>query len=201
KSYDNKINWIVMGFSFGGLIATDFSLNCEFSEVKNVILFSPWIMTHKRLINNFTKLYLFAFHNFFNPKSLINFKIQEEVLKMDTESYILLNKNLTDNEEFLRIRKKDTRIFRVISKRRLAEIYKAQLRLIKTENKKNLKFYLFLPEKDIIVDSDSSEKLIRKFNGEIFYLKNSYHDFLDYFDDRWKDFIKNLNNCLTKIVK
>jgi len=190
-----------MGFSFGGLIATDFSLSSDFSQIKDVILFSPWFGTHKRLINNFTKLYLFFFQKFFNFKNLMNYKIQEDVLNMDTESYIKLNKNLTDNEEFLRIRKKDTRIFRVISKKRRAEIYKAQVRLLKAKNNKNLSFYLFLPEKDIIVDSDISEKIIKNFNGEIFKLKDCYHDFLDYSNARWEDFSKMLNICLTKIVK
>lgn len=208
KSKDKENNkfidenrWIIIGFSFGGLITADFSLSTNFSQIMDVILFSPWFATHKRLINNLTKLYLYIFHRFFSPKNLMNYKIQEDVLKMDTESYIKLNKNLTDNEEFLRIRKKDIRIFRVISKKRLAEIYKSQLRLLKTKNTKNLNFYLFLPEKDIIVDSNISQKIIKNFNGEIFNLKECYHDFLDYSDSRWEDFSKKLNICLTKIVK
>lgn len=193
--------WIIMGFSFGGLIATDFALNCESEEINNVILFSPWFMTHNRILNNIMKYYLLIFNRFFNSNNLINYDIQEDIFTMDDESYIRLNKNLTDNEKFLRIRKKDTRIFRVISKKRLSEIYKAQLILLNTNKKNNINFYSFLPEKDLIVDSETTKKFMSNFNGEFYCLNNFYHDFLDYSDERWDYFIKILNNCLTKIVK
>ncbi|MFN3410705.1 MAG: alpha/beta fold hydrolase [Exilispira sp.] len=205
----NKLNseispidkWIIMGFSFGGLIATDFALNSNYKQIKDVILFSPWFMTNKRLLNNFLKIYLLLFNKFFNSNSLMNYKLQEDIYNMDEEAYINLNKNLTDNKEFLKIRKKDTRIFRLISKKRLSEIYKAQLKLFKNENSKNLNFYLFLPENDLIVDSSFSKKIIGKFKGEYFELKDCFHDFLDYQDYRWDCFSEILNICLTKILK
>lgn len=190
-----------MGFSFGGLIATDFALNSNYKQIKDVILFSPWFMTHKRLLNNFLKIYLLLFNKFFNSNSLMNYKLQEDIFNMDEECYINLNKNLTDNKKFLKIRKKDTRIFRLISKKRLSEIYKAQLTLFKNENSKNLNFYLFLPENDLIVDSSFSKKIIGKFRGEYYILKDCYHDFLDYQDYRWDFFSEILNICLTKILK
>ncbi len=193
-------NWSVFGFSFGGLVATDFTLR-NGGRFKNVFLFSPWFMTHKRLINNFTKIYLFLFQKFFNYEKLMNLKLQKQILDMDIDSYINLNKNLTDNRRFLEIRKKDTRIFRVLSKKRLAEIYNAQKRIFKTENVNNINFFVFLPEKDLIVDSEITIYLIRKWNGYFEILKNAYHDFLDYEDSRWDNFKNLLNICLTKIVK
>lgn len=204
QNIQNNIQWVVIGFSFGGLIATDFVLKDNSNLIDKLILFAPWFATNKRLINNITKIYLTIFKNFFKYDDLLNLKLQKDIFEMDTESYIKLNKNLTDNSEFLRIRKKDTRIFRVISKRRLAEIYNAQKKLLKEKIKKNyekLSIYSLIPEKDYVVDSEITKKFIRKINGEIFELKNCFHDFLDYSNGRWNEFTKILNICLTKIVK
>lgn len=171
------------------------------TNIIGIFLFSPWFSTHKRLINIFTKIYLIFFHPFFKKDKLMNLKLQKEIFTMNDESYININKNLTDNIEFLKVRKKDTRIFRVISKRRLAEIYKAQRNLRKIKNNYNISIYGFIPEKDFIVDSEVTKNNLQNWNGEFTILPECYHDFFDYDDYRWNNFSEKLILYLTKIVK
>ncbi len=194
------LSWAIFGFSFGGLIASDFALSSS-KNIKEVFLFAPWFSTHRRLINNFTKIYLLLFRKIFNYDSLMNLNLQQMIFEGDNKIYLNLYKNLTDNEKFLLTRRKDTRIFRVLSKKRLSEIYYRQRKIFKLENKKRINFYSFLPEKDNIVDSEKSIQIIKKWNGNFELLKDCFHDFLDYEDQRWQDFVVLLKYYLTKIIK
>lgn len=179
----------------------DSSNECDtsiYSSIKSLILLAPWLSTHKRLINCLVKLYLKLFSPLFNKEGLISVDLQRKVFNMDETQYIKLNKNLTDNETFLKIRFKDKRIYRLNSKFRLATIIHEQDKLINDKQKIEKEIFAIIPENDYVVDSNISVKYLQ-FQGAIIHkLPGAYHDFLDYNDSRWTILTDHLNNYLTK---
>ena len=179
----------------------DSSNECDtsiYSSIKSLILLAPSLSTHKRLINNLVKLYLKLFSPLFNKEGLISVDLQRKVFNMDETQYIKLNKNLTDNETFLKIRFKDKRIYRLNSKFRLATIIHEQDKLINDKQKIEKEIFAIIPENDYVVDSNISVKYLQ-FQGAIIHkLPGAYHDFLDYNDSRWTILTDHLNNYLTK---
>ena len=179
----------------------DSSNECDtsiYSSIKSLILLAPSLSTHKRLINNLVKLYLKLFSPLFNKEGLISVDLQRKVFNMDETQYIKLNKNLADNETFLKIRFKDKRIYRLNSKFRLATIIHEQDKLINDKQKIEKEIFAIIPENDYVVDSNISVKYLQ-FQGAIIHkLPGAYHDFLDYNDSRWTILTDHLNNYLTK---
>lgn len=169
-----------------------------YTSIKSVILLAPWLSTHKRLINNLVKLYLKLFSPLFDKEGLISVDLQRKIFNMDESQYIKLNKNLTDNETFLKIRFKDKRIYRLNSKFRLATIIHEQDKLIRDKQKIEKEIFAIIPENDYVVDSNISIKYLKSQGAIIHKLPGAYHDFLDYNDYRWTILVEHLNNYLTK---
>ncbi|HPY86847.1 MAG TPA: alpha/beta fold hydrolase [Spirochaetota bacterium] len=210
--YKNDI--YLAGFSTGALevlyyyIFKDKKHSKEvYNNTKKIFLFSSFFKPHRRLINFPAEIFLIIFSRFFGKDRLIKQVKQKTILESDEEFYIQTYKNLTDNADFLKRRKSDTRIYKVNSNRWISRIILAQIRLFirilfnrksAAKDIRNLKVYFYVSENDFVVDNRQTLKIAKLLNlqNNVVISKNAFHDFMDYEDERGANFYSDLNKKL-----
>lgn len=210
----HKNDIYLAGFSTGALeilyyyfINKKLFIKNDLDRVKKIFLFSPFFKAHRRLINIPTAIFLVIFSRFFGKNRLIRQTEQNTILENDENFYIQTYRNLTDNADFLRRRKLDTRIYKVNSNRWISRIILAQIRLFSRiilnsrriiKNIKDIKVYFYISENDLVVDNNQTVKIAKLLNlkNNVFISEKAYHDFLDYEDERGAIFYSDLNKKL-----
>jgi len=211
----NKNDIYLCGFSTGALevlyyylIKNKRDIKSVHDRIKKIFLFSTFFRAHRRLVNIPTAIFLILFNRFFGKSRLIRQSEQKTILDNDEEYYIQTYKNLTDNADFLRRRRRDTRIYKVNSNRWISRIILAQLKLFGhilfnrnkfIEKTANIKVYFYISENDLVVDNRQTLKIAKLLNlkSNVFILEKAYHDFLDYEDERGALFYSDFNKKLS----
>jgi alpha-beta hydrolase superfamily lysophospholipase len=200
---------IMAGFSLGGLLTLQWlihSFKRGKSLPKEVILFAPYLKTHKRLVSPFTEIMLILLAPFFSMTKMLRQDSQRAVLCGSVNEYLEMYKNLSDNESFLRRRFNDKRIHRINSRRWISRAILLQKSLFHQVRRKDVKSLLnervplsiFYSGKDRVVDSDAIEKMatLLDIKDTIYYSAGSFHEFLDYEDSRGDEFYRLLFSIL-----
>lgn len=211
----NKNDIYLAGFSTGALevlfyyIFKNKNRDKEvYKNTKKIFLLSPFFRSHRRLVNIPTEIFLILFNRLFGKNRLIRQSEQKKILENNEDFYIQTYKNLTDNAEFLKRRRRDTRIYKVNSNRWISRIILAQNKLYSyiilnrreiIKNIKDIKVYFYISENDLVVDNRQTLKIAKLLNlqSNVILSKNAYHDFLDYEDARGEAFYSDLNKKLS----
>ncbi|HPO49132.1 MAG TPA: alpha/beta hydrolase [Spirochaetota bacterium] len=203
-------DFFLSGFSFGAFTLLYYLIffKKKFFYPKKIVLFAPYLKLHERLKNTFSKILLFIPSYFFSKKKILREDKQLIILNGSLEQYFNLNKYLTDNKVFLTTRKLDSRIHTLNSYRWVSQILSRQKKLQRkifycpkvVKTLKNYDITVFYCEKEAIVDNRILKKIVDKLGitDNTHYLKNFFHDFLDYENDEAEDFYDKLYCVLKK---
>lgn len=163
--------------------------------VKKIILFAPYLRNNRRVLGRLSE-FLIGIRNF-KSLPLLREESHRAVMSKDAANYIHMNRNISDNREFLERRFKDKRIHRINSLKWLSGMIKRQRKIYSSACKGVFKIpvYCILAENDLIIDNTRALKFMKKIkqSENIRFIKGAYHEFLDYSDERGSCFIKEIS--------
>ncbi len=190
-------------FSSGAIIILEwysrYAKMAQKLRVKKIFLFAPYLKIHKRIIKPLTEFFIPLYH--FRKSSLLRENFQKAIINGDLKTYIHMNRNISDNTLFLTRQFPDTRIHRINSYALLSSMIKQQNRIIQNAYRKfTIPVFSYAASNDSVVDNEQTHffmKKIKQFEN-FFIVENSFHELLDYEDERSDSFyssvLHNLKN-------
>ncbi len=171
-------------------------------NIKKVFLFSPYLKNNRKVIKPWLEFILGLLN--FKPLPLIRESSQLLINMGDEENYCRMNKNISDNDIFLKRRFTDTRIHRINSYKWISSMIKRQNRILKSARRFkdrlfDIPVYGIICEEDNIVENSKTVEFMNLIGQKKnLYRKSDFsHEFLDYEDKRGELFYKLFNYLIS----